>query len=144
MNRYLKLVLPGIAAIAVVGTSMVSAHAEPNRPGVERQGLRQKLQLTDAQKRDIQAIRNRSLDRIRQEVLKTDEQRRAFDQARQNKTNLRQAWKSLNLDAAQKQQVKQIMADSRQEIFDKVLTAEQQQQVRTMQRSPRQGRPGRA
>lgn len=143
MNRFLKLVLPGVAAIAIVGTPILASYAQSPAPGVEAPKKRagKRLQLTDQQKQAMKQIRDQSMNKIR--GILDAEQQKVFDQARQNKTNKRQAWRSLNLREDQKKQVREIMAESRKQIFDTVLTEEQRTQMQQM-RQTRQGRPARS
>ena len=94
-----------------------------------RDGGWKKLNLTEAQKTQMKAIRESAMAR-RQSVL-TAEQRAQVEQMRQSGNRGGWGKNSLNLTEAQKQQMKAIMEDSKKQM-ENVLTAEQKAQLQTM------------
>jgi periplasmic protein CpxP/Spy len=130
MNRYLKLVLPSMAAIALVGTPTL-AQAQSTAPNQQRQerrqDLRQKLNLSEDQKKTMQQIREETKAKIRG-VLDQD-QLAKFDAAQQqNPKEKRGVLRSLNLRTDQQEKIRGIMQESREKMRG-VLTQEQRDQI---------------
>jgi hypothetical protein len=115
MNRYLKMVLPGIAAIALVGTPLMvqAQQTTPNSQQRERrQEMRQKLNLSEDQKKTMQQIRNETKAKIRG-VLDQD-QLAKFDAAQQqNPKNKKGLLRSLNLRSDQQERKNEKCSNSR-------------------------------
>jgi periplasmic protein CpxP/Spy len=138
MNRYLKLVLPSMAAIALVGTPTL-AQAQSTAPNQQRQerrqDLRQKLNLSEDQKKTMQQIREETKAKIRG-VLDQD-QLAKFDAAQQqNPKEKRGVLRSLNLRTDQQEKIRGIMQESREKMRG-VLTQEQRDQIEKFRQSHR-------
>jgi Spy/CpxP family protein refolding chaperone len=131
IKKVLALACVTVAVGAVAIPSLVSAqNNNPNRTEKmqKRQDAFKQLNLTEAQKTQMKAIRESAKTR-RQSVL-TAEQRAIMEQARQS-GDRKGVKKSLNLTDAQKQQMKAIGEDTKAQIKN-VLTPAQQQQLEQM------------
>jgi protein CpxP len=132
LSNIKKVVAIACVTIAVGAATLPSLalaqSTTPNRTEKmkPRDGVWQKLNLTEAQKTQMKAIRESAMAR-RQNVL-TAEQRAQVEQMRQSGN--RDGWgkKALNLTEAQKQQMRAIHEDSKKQM-DNVLTAEQKAQL---------------
>ncbi len=113
---------------------------EKRKPRGEMQGGMKKLNLTEAQKTQMKAIRESS--KTRMQNVFTPEQRAKLEQARQS-GDRKGAWQSLNLTEAQKQQMKAIRQETQAQISN-LLTPEQKQQMEQMkqQRQAQRGMRG--
>lgn len=96
-----------------------------------------KLNLTEAQKTEMKAIRENA--KSRRDAVLTPEQRALITQAKQS-GDRKGVKKSLNLTDAQKQQMKAIGEDSKRQV-EAILTAEQKAQIAKF-RAERMGQRG--
>ena len=132
IKKALAIACVTIAVGAATLPSLALAQSTtPNRTEKMKphEGGWQKLNLTEAQKTQMKAIRESAMAR-RQSVL-TAEQRAQAEQMRQSGKRGGGDKKSLNLTEAQKQQMRAIHEDSKKQ-RDNVLTAEQKAQLQTM------------
>ncbi|MBL1178749.1 hypothetical protein [Pantanalinema sp. GBBB05] len=131
MNIKAALLLPAAIAMLITSLPMTPALAQTQSPSATpsqgKPARPNKLNLTDAEKAQMQQAMQRMRDRVMNEVL-TDAQRQQVQAAKQTvqsgqATNgrrdwqgMRQMFKSLNLTDAQKQQIRTI----REEEFSKL------------------------
>lgn len=94
-----------------------------------------RLNLTDAQKQQMKAIREQTRNAIVNEVL-TPDQRNQYNATAQNGSK-KGAWRSLNLTEAQRTEIRNRMQASRERIEREVLTQQQRDQLQ--QRRNQQG-----
>lgn len=123
------LLLPGLLVLTLSTLPMIPAVAQTEAaPAVKPQNRPNKLNLTDAQKAQLKAIKDRTTQRIMNEVL-TDAQRQTYQAALAKGEKPRQAMRQLTFDDAQKQKLKAIRQDSRtaMEQFAQTLSPEQRQ-----------------
>lgn len=101
-----------------------------------------KLNLTDAQKSQMQQLRQETQAQIEQ--ILTPEQRTTMQSLKQSGGKMRGGMKELNLSEAQKQQIRQIRASAQQKM-QAILTEEQralmQQKRQNWQERRSQNRP---
>ncbi|MBH8562352.1 P pilus assembly/Cpx signaling pathway, periplasmic inhibitor/zinc-resistance associated protein [Nostoc sp. CENA67] len=153
--KVLSLIAGAIALTLTATSFVVQAQTASSSPllvaqtAKKQRGPWKNLDLTDAQKAQIQQIRRNTRAQIeavftpeQKEKLKAAfEARRAQRQAGQRPTGQRQGpWKNfaeLNLTQAQKDQIRQIRESSRQQI-QAVLTPEQQAKLKQFQENARQ------
>lgn len=141
--RKLSLILPGAVAILMVAAPF-AVQARPS--GLLAQQTQQqpkrdranRLNLTEAQKQQVQSIREQTRNAIVNEVL-TAEQRNQYNAAVQS-GNKKGAMRSLNLTEAQRTEIRNRMQASRQRIEREVLTQQQRDQLQ--QRRNQQGQRG--
>lgn len=136
----------GAVAVPFAVNAQAKSSAQPllaqAQPGQQRQGKEgkwAKLNLTDAQKEQMRAIKQETRAQI-QEVF-TPEQRAQLETMKQNRQaqngqgqarqGRRGGMASLNLTDDQKARIKQIM-ETQKSRMDQVLTAEQRQQLEQM------------
>ncbi|NJK34743.1 MAG: P pilus assembly/Cpx signaling pathway, periplasmic inhibitor/zinc-resistance associated protein [Oscillatoriales cyanobacterium SM2_2_1] len=149
----LKLLLGSVSTFLAIAAAPALGLAEPanydllsqatmeQRPMNRRgEGLGQKLNLTDAQKQQMRSIRENTRQQI--QAILSPEQRSQLQTAMSSgdRQARRGIWQRLNLTDAQKQQVRTIRENSRQQI-QSVLTAEQRALMDQMraQRMQRRG-----
>ncbi|BAZ52186.1 hypothetical protein NIES4103_48450 [Nostoc sp. NIES-4103] len=155
--KVLSLIAGAIALTLTATSFVVQAQTASSSPllvaqtAKKQRGPWQNLDLTDAQKAQIQQIKRNTRAQIeavftpeQKEKLKAAfEARRAQREAGQRPTGPRQGnWKNfaqLNLTQAQKDQIRQIKESSRQQI-QAVLTPEQQAKLKQFQENARQRR----
>ena len=139
-------VLAAALSLSLSAGFVAPTHAAPVSVGVRQlaQAPRQnKLNLSDDQKAKIKQIQDDAQQQITNSVL-NDSQRQQLQAASSGGTGNRQqrrdVWRSLNLSQDQQTQIRQIRKQAEQNIYNNVLTADQQQQVQQMrqQRSQRQ------
>ncbi len=123
------LLLPGLLALtlSVLPVLPVTAQVE-SAPAAQPQNRANRLNLTDAQKAQLKAMRDRTTQRIVNEVL-TDAQRQTYQAAIAKGEKPRQAMRQITFDAAQKEKLKAIRQDSKtaMEQFVQTLSPEQRQ-----------------
>ncbi len=137
MNKYLKLFVPGLAAIALYGAPAF-AQGQPGQNQQPRQEMLQKLNLSDSQKADMKRIREKAKNDIR--ALLDRDQQAKFDAAQQQKPTERGWMRSLNLRPDQKTAIRDIMKKSREDAKN-ILTPEQRQQMEQFRQSHRRQKP---
>jgi Spy/CpxP family protein refolding chaperone len=137
MTMKRSLLLSSFLVLTLVGLSTLPTFAQPepgfgnppsDRPGPGFKGRRQlgqKLNLTDAQKAQLQEIRQTTHSRV--EAVLTADQKAQLETAKQQGTKLREAFQSLNLSDDQRQQIQTIREEGRQQM-ESVLTSEQREQ----------------
>jgi Spy/CpxP family protein refolding chaperone len=116
--------VPALGLAEVVGGDLLT-QAPMERPMNRRGGeLGQKLNLTDAQKQQMRTIRQNTKQQI--EAILTPEQRVQLQatMASGDRQSRRGVWQRLNLTDAQKQQMRTIRQNSRQQMLS-ILTPEQ-------------------
>ncbi len=124
------LLVPGLLTLTL-STALpvlpVMAQTE-STPAVKPQNRVNKLNLTDAQKAQLKAIKDRATQRIVNEVL-TDAQRQTYQAAIAKGDKPRQVMRQFTFDAAQKQKLAAIRQDSKaaMEQFAQTLSPEQRQ-----------------
>jgi len=123
-------VIPFAPAQANVNNSVVIARAKG-------QGKLERLNLTEAQKTQIEAIKKDARAQM-QEIL-TDEQLEKLQSAKGNRQQKREIWGSLGLTDTQKAKLKEIRQSKRSQI-KAILTDEQKQQLQQMRQNRRQNR----
>lgn len=126
-------------AIALTLTAIpFAAEAQRNseQPVVVAQGKKQgwwkKLNLTDEQKTEMQAIKESARAQMK-EVL-TEEQLQKLEDAKANGKKKREIYKELNLTDAQKAEMKKIKESKKSEM-QAILTDEQKQQLQQMRQN---------
>lgn len=124
------LLLPGLLALTLsTGLPVLPVMAQTeSTPAVKPQNRANKLNLTDAQKAQLKAIKDKATQRIMNEVL-TDAQRQTYEAAIAKGEKPRQIMRQFTFDAAQKQKLAAIRQDSRaaMEQFVQTLSPEQRQ-----------------
>lgn len=115
------------SSIAQVPTTAPTAAPRSNR-----------LNLTEAQKQQMQAIRQRTQSQIA--AILTPQQRTQYEQALQSNQKKRGLLQSLNLTEQQQEQIRAIKQASKQQM-QSILTPEQLQQMQQMMQQRKQGRP---
>lgn len=142
-------------AIALTVTAMpfaVQAQMTPSSSlqmaqmmGGRRRGMKgawERLNLTDAQKAQMQTIRSNTRDKIA--AVLTPEQKAKVEDAKQGglEQMKKKVWADLNLTEQQKTQIRQIRESSKEQMLQ-VLTPEQRQQLEEMRENMplRRGRP---
>lgn len=144
MNIKPFLFVPGVIALSVSCLAVFPVVAQQgNSPApVEMQRGMSKLNLTDAQKAQMQQLRQETQAQIEQ--ILTAEQRAQMQSLKQSGGKMRGGMKDLNLSEAQKQQIRQIRASSQQKM-QAILTDEQralmQQKRQNWQERRSQNRP---
>lgn len=139
MTMKFSLFLPGVLAIMMAATPVMpmlteAATAAPMRLAGQRGGgMMEKLNLTEAQKAQMQTIRESQ--RAKRDALLTGEQKAELQQARQERRK-----PNLNLTESQKAQMKAIWQETKAQM-DALLTAEQKQQLEQLRQERRQNRP---
>lgn len=121
--RYLYATIAALALIVAPGLTLVSqAQADlqpgPAQPGQRRSDAKPRMNFTEAQKQQFQAIRQRTRERIN--AVLTPEQRAQMESRQRGEPM------NLNLTEQQRTQIQAIRAQSRQEM-DALLTPEQRQ-----------------
>lgn len=128
------LLLPGLLALTLSTLPVlpVIAQAEPT-PAVKPQNRINRLNLTDAQKAQLKSIKDKTSQRIINEVL-TDSQRQTYQAAIAKGEKPRQLMRQFTFDAAQKQKLAAIRQDSKAEMeqFVQTLSPEQRQAWQSM------------
>lgn len=146
--KKLSLILPGAVALLMVAAPF-AVQARPSRLLAQQTPQQQpkreranRLNLTDTQKQQIQAIREQTRNAIVNEVL-TPEQRNQYNATAQN-GNKKGAFRNLNLTEAQRTEIRNRMQASRQRIEREVLTQQQRDQLqqRRNQQGQRRNRQG--
>ncbi|MDX2254840.1 MAG: hypothetical protein NW214_04935 [Pseudanabaenaceae cyanobacterium bins.39] len=141
-NNFKRAIAIACMTVAVGTVSMPNfAHAQPDsldqieqmKPGQE---MMKKLNLTEAQKTQLKAIRENAMKR-RQAVL-TPEQKAILEKNRKN-SDYRGWVKELNLTADQKQKLQAIRQDSKKQV-EAVLTAEQKKQLQAFREQRKENR----
>lgn len=128
------LLLPGLLALTLSTLPVlpVMAQAEPT-PAVKPQNRMNRLNLTDAQKAQLKSMKDRTSQRIVNEVL-TDAQRQTYQAAIAKGEKPRQLMRQFTFDAAQKQKLTAIRQDRKAEMeqFVQTLSPEQRQAWQSM------------
>jgi periplasmic protein CpxP/Spy len=156
-RQMIALVAGAVLLTAPLMTNMATAQNGEGGPGPRMEKLAKKLNLTDAQKTQLDGIRTRTAAKIR--AILTPEQQSKFDAAKAEHQKRREAMKangskrseglekgpqgmlrSLNLSDSQKAQMKEIHAAAKAEM-DGVLTPSQKAQLEQLKQQ-RQGRRG--
>lgn len=124
------LLVPGLLALTLsiaLPVLPVLAQVE-STPAAQPQKRANKLNLTDAQKAQLKAIKDRTTQRIANEVL-TDTQRQTYQAAIARGERPGKVMRQFTLDAAQKQKLAAIRQDSKaaMEQFIQTLPPEQRQ-----------------
>jgi len=138
----MKRILPLLAGAAVVALCLAPATVDA-QPGGDRQGppkmgrIFSQLDLTDAQKSQLERIRDETREQIRN--ILTPEQRTAVESAISNGQRPREAMRAANLSQEQREQVRSIHRATREKMKN-VLTPEQRQQLEQMRQSRRENR----
>jgi periplasmic protein CpxP/Spy len=148
LHRTLRQTIPGWAIAASVLIVPMAAHlatasmanAQPlGGPSLaqraDHRGNRPNLNLTDAQKTQLQTIRQQTQSQI--QALLTPAQKDQLKTAMESGQPLRRAMANLNLSADQKTQLRTIMQSSKTQM-DAILTPEQKQQMQEFRRSRRE------
>ncbi|MEA5596315.1 P pilus assembly/Cpx signaling pathway, periplasmic inhibitor/zinc-resistance associated protein [Rivularia sp. UHCC 0363] len=132
-------------AIALTLTAIpfaAQADISPSSPVIVAQGKKEggwkKLNLTDAQKAQMQEIKKSS--RAEMERILTPEQLQKLQAAKTSGEKKGGVWKSLNLTDAQKAELKKVR-ESQKAQFEAILTPEQKAQIQQM-KEMRQNRRG--
>lgn len=123
------LLLPGLLALTLSALPVLPVTAQvESAPAAQPQNRANHLNLTDAQKAQLKAMRDRTTQRIVNEVL-TDAQRQTYQAAIAKGEKPHQAMRQLTFDAAQKEKLKAIRQDSKtaMEQFVQTLSPEQRQ-----------------
>ncbi|MEA5514830.1 P pilus assembly/Cpx signaling pathway, periplasmic inhibitor/zinc-resistance associated protein [Nodularia sp. UHCC 0506] len=117
--------------------------AQMPEKGKGERGPWQRLNLTEAQKAQMQTIKNNTQTQI--EAILTPEQKATLAEAKKARQEQRQAgqgqrpqkgWANLNLTEQQKTQMRQIRESSKEQMLA-ILTPEQRQQMEEMRRNMR-------
>lgn len=125
--KKITFLLPGVLAFALFGVPMFSAQAQSApKPMMRAERMENKLNLTDAQKAQMQQIRETTKARML-EVL-TDDQKAQLEAARQQGQKGKQVFESLNLTEAQQQQMRAIKDEAYQQKLG-ILNEEQRQMM---------------
>jgi periplasmic protein CpxP/Spy len=140
MMKKLSFLLPGAVALMIAGAPMLAVHAQNPGQMRPRQEMRQKLNLTEQQKQQIQAIQKEVQDDIANTVLSA-EQRSQYQAAIARGERPRQVMRSLNLSDQQKTEIRNRMRASKERIQRDVLTQAQRDQMQQF-RQNRQNRRG--
>ncbi len=122
-----------VSLLTLVLGVAIPSYAQPSSPiSPENLGKRPRLNLSDAQKAQMRALREKT----RQEILAvlTPEQRSQVQSAMQSGQSWKQAMRSLNLNDAQRQKIREIRLSSRQQRLA-ILTPEQRAQLEQMRRN---------
>lgn len=142
MKRQILSLLAGAAVLSLaIAPAMVNAE-----PGGDRQGppkmerVFSQLNLTDAQKSQLEQIRDRTREQIGN--ILTPAQREVVQSALSNGQTPREAMRSANLSSEQREQIRSIHRASRDQMKN-VLTEQQRQQLEQMRQSRRENREGR-
>ncbi len=139
IKKLLAIACVTVAVGAVAIPNLVSAqNNNPNRTEnmKKRQDALKQLNLTEAQKTQMKAIRESA--KARHQSVLTPEQRTLIEQAKQS-GDRKGVRKSLNLTDAQKQQMKAIAEDTKAQMKN-VLTPTQQQQLEQMKQQRQSNR----
>ncbi|KZL47927.1 MULTISPECIES: hypothetical protein [Cyanophyceae] len=104
-----------------------------------QKGAWQRLNLTDAQKAEMQTIKSNTRAQI--EAILTPEQKATLQAAKEARQGQRgkKGWANLNLTEEQKTQMRQIREASKEQMLA-VLTPEQRQQMQEMRQNMRSSR----
>lgn len=124
------LLVPGLLALTLsiaLPVLPVLAQTE-STPAAQPQNRANKLNLTDAQKAQLKALKDRTTQRITNEVL-TDAQRQTYQAAIARGERPGKVMRQFTFDAAQKQKLATIRQDSKaaMEQFVQTLSPEQRQ-----------------
>jgi periplasmic protein CpxP/Spy len=132
----LTLLLPGTVALMLAAAPVLPVLTEPAAAApmrvAGRGGAMEKLNLTEAQKTQMQQIRAEQ--RTKMDAILTDAQKAEWQQAKQERRR-----PNLNLTEAQKTQMKAIRQETKARM-DALLTAEQKQQLQQMRQERMQNR----
>jgi protein CpxP len=143
------LLLPGVLALNLSTTlPLLPAIAQTQpAPTVKQQNRANKLQLTDAQKAQLKAIKDKTTQRIVNDVL-ADAQRKTYNEATARGEKPRQVMRQFTFDDAQKQKLAAIRQDTKAAMdqFVQTLSPEQRQawearRDRMQSRSQRRNNP---
>ncbi|MEN9218540.1 MAG: hypothetical protein Q6J33_05990 [Gloeomargarita sp. DG_2_bins_126] len=140
--RCLPALLGLVLAMPVLIAPPAQAEVELAQQKSNRRSFWSELNLTPEQQQRIQQIRQNA--RAQMQQVLTPEQRQQLSQLQgQPPEQRRLSLKNLNLTDAQKAQMRQIRANTRQQI-EAILTSEQRQQLeaRRQQWQQRRGQPG--
>jgi periplasmic protein CpxP/Spy len=156
-RQMIALVAGAVLLTAPLMTNMATAQNGAGSPGPRMEKLAKKLNLTDAQKSQLEGIKSRTQAKVR--AVLTPAQQTKFDAAKAEHQKRHEAMKanggkrpegakpnpqgmlrSLNLTDSQKAQMKEIRAAAKAEM-DGVLTASQKAQLEQLKQQ-RQGRRG--
>ncbi|MDX2100244.1 MAG: Spy/CpxP family protein refolding chaperone [Leptolyngbyaceae cyanobacterium bins.59] len=132
--------LPGTLALLLAATPIIPAFTDvalagPGKMGGRGERIYQQLNLTDAQKTQMQQIRESAKQQM--DAVLTSEQKAQLQQARQNRQR-----PNLNLTEEQKARMKAIGEETRSKM-DAVLTDQQRQQLQTLKQQRQQNRQNR-
>lgn len=117
------LFVPGLLAVTLACLPVIHSVAQtPSTPTTQMGRKWANLNLTEAQREQMQQIREQTKAQIEQ--ILTPEQRATLQASQQNGGKKRGAFKDLNLSDAQKQQMRQIKQSSMQRM-QAILTPEQ-------------------
>ncbi|MDY6897738.1 MAG: P pilus assembly/Cpx signaling pathway, periplasmic inhibitor/zinc-resistance associated protein [Cyanobacteriota bacterium] len=124
------------AAEAEINSSSPTIVAQRQKRG----GWKDKLNLTDAQKAQMQQIKQSA--RAEMQKVLTPEQLQQLEAAKANGQKKRGMWRSLNLTDAQKAEMKKIK-ESKKAQFEAILTDEQKAQLQEMKQNRQNRRQSR-
>ncbi|MGF1492871.1 MAG: hypothetical protein ACFBSC_10550 [Microcoleaceae cyanobacterium] len=125
-------------ALGILGFSLLAPAIHPTvaqaqaNPGARREQIQQELELTNAQRQQIQQIQQSTRERL--SAVLTDSQKAQLRSALEQQTgdqgrgSLRQALRNLNLTETQQKQIRAIRQETRQQMQD-VLTPEQKEKI---------------
>lgn len=122
------------------GFSPRGGNAQSRKPQGRKLRKFKALNLTEAQKSQIQKIKQNYRDKI--VSFLTSEQKKTLELAKKQGQNPRQAMRNLNLTSEQKQKLRELKKSQRQEV-EAILTAEQKQQLQELRQHRRSRRGGR-
>lgn len=141
MIKKLSFLAPLIAltltAIPFVAQAQINSSEQIVAQRQKRGGWKNKLNLTDAQKAEMQKIKQSARTQMR-DVL-TPEQLQKLEAAKASGQKKRGVWRSLNLTDAQKAELKAIRENKKAQ-FKAILTDEQKAQLEEMKQMRRNRR----
>ena len=134
-----SLILAAIVTVGTAGAAFANIETSSNNSvvvarakGQKGQGKFKRLNLTDAQKAQMQQIKESA--RAQMEEILTPEQLQKLQEAKASGQKKREVFRSLNLTDAQKAEMKKIK-ESKKAQFEAILTDEQKAQLEEMKQN---------